>query len=112
MRRRSSQVSPACGCLGLTAQHGAGARLGLDSRGVELLAPSAEGTRHLAVTQLPSYCTGESEAGVASRQALRLAPRRHSFVLGRGFRNPIVWGIGAVSSDCEAWRGDPASGPT
>jgi hypothetical protein len=48
---------------------------------------------HLAVTQLPSYCTGAAQAGAASTQTSRLAPRRHSFVLGRGFGNPIVYGL-------------------
>jgi len=67
---------------------------------------------HLAVTQLPSYGRRASEAGVASTQSSRLAPRRHSLVLGRGFGNPIVCALGEISSDREARRGDPASGPT
>jgi hypothetical protein len=67
---------------------------------------------HLAVTQLPSYCTGAPQAGGASTRTSRLAPRRHSFALGCGFGSPVVCGVGGVSSDGEAWRGDPPSGPT
>jgi hypothetical protein len=38
---------------------------------------------HVAGTRLPSYRTGAAQAGGASTQASRLAPRRHSFALGR-----------------------------
>lgn len=64
------------------------------------------------VLHSPHCGNDAAQVSAASTLVSGLAPRRHSFVLGRGLRNPIVWGIGAVSSDCEAWRGDPASGPT
>jgi hypothetical protein len=66
----------------------------------------------LLITQLPSYCTGAAQAGAASTRTSRLKPRRHSFVLGRCFGNPIVGGVGGVSGDGQASRRDPASRPT
>jgi hypothetical protein len=62
--------------------------------------------------QLPSYCTGAAQAGVAPTQTLRLPPRRHPFALGCCFGSPIVCGVGGVSSDGQAWRDDPAPRPT
>jgi hypothetical protein len=53
----------------------------------------------------------ESAYGAASMQTSRLAPRRHSFVLGRGFVNPIACGFSGVSTDGHAWYVDPASRP-
>lgn len=52
---------------------------------------------------LPSYCTDGAQAGAASTRTSRLTPRRHSSVLGRGFGNPIVCGVGGVGSDGQGW---------
>lgn len=68
---------------------------------------SAASSRALRQRSRHGYATtellhGRVAGGVASKQASRLAPRRHSFVLGRGFGNPIVYGVAGVSSDGEA----------
>jgi hypothetical protein len=52
----------------------------------------------------------ESAYGAASMQTSRLAPRRHSFVLGRDFVNPIACGVRGVSTR-QAWHVDPGSRP-
>jgi hypothetical protein len=62
--------------------------------------------------QLWSYCTGAVQAGVASMQASRLVPRRHSLVLRCAFGSQIVCTDRGVGSSDQARRGDPASGPT